>query len=192
MPELSRSDTTHLLTECSRGVEKAADQLFVAVYDELRALAWRVMRDPADNSLQPTALVHEAFLRLVDQSCISEIDRAHFLNLAARAMRQILVDHARRRHAAKRGGAWKRTDLGQIMHGSNSVAIDLISLSEALSSLAELEPRQAKIVEMRFLAGMTIHETATALGISARTVALDWRMARAWLRCHLGGEASVE
>lgn len=190
MSELSRHDTTRLLTEYSRGAEGAADQLFDAVYDELRALARGIMRQPAAHSLQPTALVHEAFLRLVDQSRISEIDRTHFLNLAARAMRQILVDHARRRQAAKRGGNWERVDLGVVVHGSVSVAVDSISLGEALSKLAELEPRQARIVEMRFLAGMTIKETATALGISTRTVELDWRMARAWLRCQLGKETA--
>jgi len=190
MSELPRHETTRMLTECSRGEGNAAEQLFDAVYDELRALARGIMRQPAGHSLQPTALVHEAFLRLVDQARISEIDRTHFLNLAARAMRQILVDHARRRQAAKRGGQWKRIDIGHAMHGSASVAVDTASLAEALSLLAELDPRQARIVEMRFLAGMTIKETATTLGISARTVELDWRMARAWLRCQLGEEAA--
>ncbi len=190
MSNLPSKDATRLLTEMSKGVEKAADQLFDTVYDELRALARGILQQPAGNTLQPTALVHEAYLRLINQSNISEIGRTHFLNLAARAMRQVLTDHARRRLAYKRGGNWQRIDLGNVIHGSVSKPVDLVSLDEALSRLAELNQRQARIVELRFLAGMTIEEAATAIGVSARTVELDWRMARAWLRGQLSDRGS--
>jgi RNA polymerase sigma factor (TIGR02999 family) len=140
----------------------------------------------AGQTLQPTALVHEAYLRLVGHTRTSELARTHFFNLAAQAMRQVLADHARRRRAAKRGGDRQRVDFGQVVHGSASTGVDVVSLDDALTALAELDARQARIVELRFLAGMTIDETAVALGVSPRTVQLDWRMARAWLRRRLG------
>lgn len=183
----SSTDASRLLSDLSQGDAKAAEQLLPLVYDELRTLARHLMwQQPAGNSLQPTALVHEAYLRLVDQTRTTELDRTHFFNLAAQAMRQVLADHARRRHSAKRGGDWQRVSLGHVVYGSSRADVDVVSLDDALTTLAELDQRQARIVELRFLAGMTIEEAATALGVSPRTVQLDWRMARAWLRRRLG------
>lgn len=187
MPPDSSTDASQLLSDLSHGDAAAAEQLLPLVYDELRALARRLMRQqPAGNSLQPTALVHEAYLRLVDHTRTTELGRTHFFNLAAQAMRQVLADHARRRRAAKRGGDRQRVSLGQVAHGSSRADVDVVSLDDALTELTELDARQARIVELRYLAGMTVEETATALGVSPRTVQLDWRMARAWLRRRLG------
>jgi RNA polymerase sigma factor (TIGR02999 family) len=160
------------------------------LYRELRAIAGRVFRaQPAGHTLQPTALVHEVWFRLADQPGMPETGRTHFLNLAAQAMRQILTDHARRRRAARRGGEWQRVSLGHVEYESSTREVDVVDLDDALSALGEIDERQARVVEMRFLAGMTIEETAEALGVSPRTVQLDWRMARAWLRRRLGGGA---
>jgi RNA polymerase sigma factor (TIGR02999 family) len=176
----------------SAGDQAAADRLFPLLQGELRALAGRLFRaQPAGHTLQPTALVNEVWLRLIDQDGITEAERTHFLNLAAQVMRQILTDHARRRRAAKRGGEWQRVSFGQVAYASSTRDIDLVDLDDALAALTEIDERQARIVEMRFLAGMTIDETAAALGVSPRTVQLDWRMARAWLRQRLGdGDAA--
>lgn len=186
MPARSATDATQFVNELSAGEAEAADQLLPLVYDELRALARRMLGQQAARcTLQPTALVHEAYLKLVDHTRTTELGRTHFFNLAAQAMRQVLADHARRRCAAKRGGNYSRVSLGEVAHGSTRADVDVVNLDDALTALAELDARQARIVEMRFLAGMTIEETAIALGISPRTVQLDWRMARAWLRRRL-------
>lgn len=186
MPTPRPPDVTELLADVVRGEAGAADRLFPAVYDELRELARRLFRrQQPDHTLQPTALVHEAYLRLVDQSRDAVEGRTHFFNVAALAMRQILADHARRRRAAKRGGEWARVSLGHVKAGGTRVEIDLIALDDALTRLARLDERQARIVELRFLAGLTTKETASVIGVSRRTVELDWRMARAWLRLQL-------
>lgn len=184
-------DVTRLLGDVSGGNQRAADRLVPLLYRELRDLADRVFRaQPVGHTLQPTVLVHEVWLRLVDHDGLPASGRTHFLNLAAQAMRQILTDHARRRLAAKRGGDWQRVSLGHVTYGSSTRDVDLVDLDRALSALKGVDERQARIVEMRFLAGMTVEETAAALGVSSRTVELDWRMARAWLRQRLGDEGA--
>ncbi len=182
-------DVTQLRCDYSRGGSDAADRLVAIFYEQLRAVARQLLKPGAANqTLQPTALVHEAYFRLVSQSHTTEMGRTHFLNLAARAMRQVLTDHARRHRAAKRGGQWQRVYLGEVASGSTRSMIDVVALDDALSALAELDERQARIVELRYLAGMTIPEVATALDVSPRTVELDWRMARAGLGSALATE----
>ena len=182
---------SQLLTNASAGNQDAANDLMSQLYDELRRLAGHFCgQQPADNSLQPTLLVHEAYLKLVNHQNVTGNDRTHFFNTAALAMRQVLADHARRRRAAKRGGDWARVELGAIRSGASVVDVDVVDLEDALTELAELDERQVRIVELRFLAGMTVKESAAVLGVSSRTVENDWRMARAWLRRRLGGEDS--
>ena len=187
-------DATILLSKAVDGCEVSGNRLIELLYKELRALANRVFAGQAQgNSMQPTALVHEAYLRLMGASRTLPHSRAHFFNLAAKAMRQVVADRARARRAAKRGGkGWERIDLGEIFTGSTMVPIDVVSLDEALSQLAELDERQAKIVQLRFLAGLTVKETAKTLNVSTRTVELDWRMAKAWLRQQLSDEGSTD
>jgi RNA polymerase sigma factor (TIGR02999 family) len=152
------------------------------VYSQLHRLAEQCfLEQPADHTLQPTALIHEAYLRLISQPDQDWRSRSHFYAVAARAMRQILVDHARRRNSHKRGRRWTRVSLGDSMRENTSREVDLDALGDALSRLAELSERQCRIVELRFLAGLTIAQTASILAVSERTVKLDWRMARAWL-----------
>ncbi|MCG8459148.1 MAG: ECF-type sigma factor [Holophagales bacterium] len=160
-----------------------------AVYDELRRLARRHVRRDAD-TLQPTALVHEAYLRLACDPRVVERGRSYFFAAAARAMRQILVDHARRRSRLKRGGDEGPLTLETGDGEVDAVALDLLDLHRALGVLERLEPRQARVVECRYLAGLEVEETAAALGISPRTVKRDWRLARAWLFRELRGRSS--
>lgn len=164
----------------------ASRQLLDFLYAELRALAGSFFRGQSpSHTLQPTALVHEAWVRLADRTSLEVNDRAHFLALAGTAMRHILVDHARAKSAAKRGGDRERVQVesnwGAAEPSGGEDPADVVALDDALTRLATLDPRQAKIVEMRVFAGMTVDETAEALGVSPRTVDLDWRMARAWL-----------
>ena len=152
------------------------------IYGELRRLAGSYLRsERSDHTLQPTALVHETYLRLVDQRSVSWTNRAHFFGIAAQLMRRILVDHARKRHAAKRSAACRVTSVPTVSISSDRDP-ELLALDTALSSLAKLDARQAKIVELRFFAGLTVEETAEVEGISAATVKREWRTARAWLR----------
>jgi len=155
------------------------------VYEDLRRLAEAYFRrqDPG-HTLQPTALVHEAWLRLAQGPAIA--DREHFLAVAATAMRQILVDHARRRGAAKRGGDASRITLDDAVSPAPAPALDLLDLDAALTMLARLDPRKARVVELRFFAGLTLAEVAAVLHVSAVTIGTDWRMARAWLSRELG------
>lgn len=177
---------TQVLTQLSDGDGSAADRLFPIVYDELRAIASKWFARPSrDQTLQPTALVHEAFLHLVDQTQVDWKNRSHFFALAATAMRQILIQHARRRKAAKRGGNWERISLSQAAVENPENAIDLLDLEEALTKLGQLHERQARVVELRFFAELKIDEVAEVLGVSPRTVEMDWRTARAWLRSTL-------
>lgn len=177
---------TQVLTQLSDGDGSAADRLFPIVYDELRAIASKWFARPSrDQTLQPTALVHEAFLHLVDQTRVDWKNRSHFFALAATAMRQILIQHARRRKAAKRGGNWERISLSQAAVENPENAIDLLDLEEALTKLGQLHERQARVVELRFFAELKIDEVAEVLGVSPRTVEMDWRTARAWLRSTL-------
>jgi len=159
------------------------------VYDELRRLARAFMaRENRDHTLQPTALVHEAYLRLVDQSRVNWQGRTHFRAVGARVMRRILIDHARRREGLKRGGGQQRVTLGDSLLQPPDPDVDLpelLSLNDALDKLARLDERQARVIELRFFGGLTMSEIAEALGVSERTVGDDWKHGRAWLRREL-------
>ncbi len=183
MPE---NDVTKILLAAGGGDARAAEQLLPLVYDELRRLAARQLRhESPGHTLQPTALVHEAWLRLVDQTQVQWQNRTHFLAVAATAMRRILVNHAKARGRLKRGGPDRnalRVPLDQLVDSLSERSADLAALDEALSRLAELDPQQARIVELRFFGGMTVEEIARALDLSPRTVHREWAMARAWLR----------
>ena len=180
-------DVTDLLLAWSAGDTAAGDALLDAVYDELHRQASRAMRrEPADATLQTTGLVHEAYLRLVDQRRVEWRNRAHFFGVAAGMMRRILIDHARARLADKRGGGRAHvtlTDDG--VAASAGDALEILALHEALERLAALDPEQARIVELRYFGGLTIEETAEATGVSATTVKAEWAIARAWLRREL-------
>ena len=173
------------------GDAAAAEQLTTEIYSELRQLAAGFLHhESPDHTLRPTALVHEAFVKLIDQSQVDWQGRTHFLAIAAQAMRRILVDHARKKKRIKRGGSRQRLDLNEELAISRESAEDLIAVDEILRDLAALDPRQAKIVEMRFFGGMTVDEVATSLDISKRTVEREWTMARAWLRQQLDEDES--
>jgi RNA polymerase sigma factor (TIGR02999 family) len=163
------------------------DEIVPLVYDELRGIAAAYMRrERIGHSLQPTALANEAYLRLVDETRIEWRGRAQFLAIAARAMRRILVEHARARGTAKRGGDRDRVSLSDSSGVFTAPQVDVLDLDETLEALARVDPRKAQIVELRFFAGLTTEETAEALGLSTTTVEDDWYFARAWLRRRLG------
>ncbi len=167
-----------------------ADKIFEIVYDELRLLASNLMRhERIDHTLQPTALVHEAYCRLVDQTRIEWHSRAHFYGIASRAMRQILVDHARRHSAEKRGGDRQRVTLDERLGIGVRPNVEILELDEVLKKLAEMDPRMARVVELRTFGGLTGDEIAHVLGITRRTVQEDWRVARMWLNRKLSGES---
>jgi len=183
------ADVTGLLLAWGQGDESAEDRLIVAVYDELRRQAERAMRrEGGEHTLQATALVHESYLRLVDQRRVEWRNRAHFFAIASTVMRRILVDHARARLTAKRGGGVVPLSLAGAErggeHGTDDV--DLLALHEALERLAALDAGQARLVELRYFGGLTIEETAEALDVSPATVKREWALARAWLRRELG------
>lgn len=178
----SSNQVTALLIRWSQGDGSAADKLFPLVYDELRRLARRCLAgERRDHTLQSTALVHEAYLRLVDQGSAHPDDRVHFFAIAAQVMRRVLVDHARRRSAAKRGGGALTITLSDAIAQPKQREVDLMALDSALQGLSAIDPQQAQIVEMRFFAGLSIEETSQALRISPATVKRDWATARAWL-----------
>ncbi len=178
-------DVTEILARARRGEQAAQAELLPAVYGELRALAASYFRGRGGQTLQPTALVHEAYLRLVRHDAGEIHDRSHFMAVAATAMRQILTDRARRRQALKRGGPEReRVTLSQVP--SFESPIDLVALDDLLAKLEALDARLARLVELRFFAGMTEEETAEAMGLSRRTVQKDWRKAKAWLAAELG------
>ena len=177
-----RGEVTGLLAAWSRGDTSARDRLIPLVYDELhRCAAAYLRRERKDHTLQPTALVHEAFVRLVDDKSPSFQNRRHFFGIAARLMRQILVDHARARQAGKRGHGLAKLPLDEGRLLSPERSDDIVALDEALTSLAALDPKQVELVELRFFGGLSIEETASALGVSAATVKRDWKLARAFL-----------
>jgi RNA polymerase sigma factor (TIGR02999 family) len=181
-------DITRILSEVHGGVTGAAENLLPIVYDELRGIAGQIFksRPTAGNSLQPTILVHDVFMKLAQKTDIDWKNRSHFYAVAAKAIRNLLVDHARRQQAAKRGGGWNRITLDGVGNGQAAAQlIDVLDLEDALKRLGELAPRQERIVEMRFFAGLTVEDVAQVLGVSERTVMNDWRMARAWLRARL-------
>jgi RNA polymerase sigma factor (TIGR02999 family) len=175
-------DITTILSRASHGDNDAVNRLFPLVYDELRGLADRaLLHERRDHTLQPTALVHEAYIKLIGQEAVVWRDRAHFQALAAQAIRRILVDHARTKKREKRGGGWDRVPL----HGNLTVDrrgdVDLVALDELLAALTVEHPRKALVVEMRFFGGMTATEVAEVIGVNLRSVERDWQFARAWL-----------
>jgi RNA polymerase sigma factor (TIGR02999 family) len=182
---------THLLALASSGDETALDRAFPMVYDELRGIARRQLRRESEgHTLNSVGLVHEAYLRLVDQTRVQWRDRAHFLAVAATAMRRILIDGARRRRAARHGGGVRRVPFEMIDAASPDEHADLLlDLDAALSRLALLDERQARVVECRFFGGLTEEETAAALGIGLRTAKRDWAKARSWLYQEMYPEA---
>ncbi len=189
-PSPAAHEVTRLLHQISGGDASAVERLVPLIYAELRQIAERAMRhERSDHTLQPTALVHEAFLRLVGKPDLSWESRAHFLNIAAQAMRRVLLMHARERRAAKRGGGLERVTLDDQLMGSGERGIDLIGLDESLERLAGIFPRKARVVELRFFAGLNIEETAQVLEISSATVKREWDFARAWIRRDLATEA---
>ena len=183
-PAISPGEVTGLLRAWSKGDLDAAERLLPLVYGELRRLAASQMRrERSNHTLQPTALVHEAYVKLVDQH-LAWKDRGHFFGVAARAMRQVLVDHARRRHAQKRsGGLEVRMESAELAVAPR--ALDVLALDQALHRLADLDGRQARLVELRVFAGLTVEEAGKVLGCSAATASRDYRHAEAWLRRQL-------
>lgn len=182
------ADITGLLMAVSNGEEAARTRLIEAVYDELRRLARGYLRRERPNhSLPPTALVHDAFLKLVDQRRVRWHNRAQFFAIAAHQMRRILVDHARAHRALKRG-AGARVPLLDIAGGSNAVDVDVLALDAALEKLSESYPRQGQLVELRFFGGLSVAETAAALDVAPITVKRDWALARAWLHREMRGQ----
>jgi RNA polymerase sigma factor (TIGR02999 family) len=177
------SDVTRLLVDWQNGSEEALDQLMPLVYNELRAIANRYLsRERNDHTLQSTSLVHEAYVRMIDQRHVQWQNRAHFLGIAAQMMRRILVDHARAEHRLKRGGPLPSLSLdAAVAVATPSREIDLLALDEALDRLAAIDAQQSRLVELRFFSGLTIEEAAVALGISAGTVKREWSTAKAWL-----------
>ena len=188
---MADQDPTTLLIDASGDDPVAASALVPVVYDELRRLAGGILRsERVGITLHATDLVHEAYIRLIDQTRASMKNRRHFLAIAAQQMRRILVDAARRRSAAKRGGDWERVTLGGIVDGASDGEVDIEKLEQALQSLTDRSPRQANIVELRYFGGLTVAEVADVLAVSERTVADDWRMAKAWLFHALSGDES--
>ncbi len=190
MSQASTRDVTTLLAQLRAGDESAAGHLLAVVYDELRDLAAHMFRhQPGDHTLQPTALVNEACLRLLRSSDGGWNDRKHFLRVAAQAMRQLLTDHARARAAERRGGGAAKVSLDSsvVPATGNASDLDLIALDDALSRLARLDERMSRVFELRFLVGLSVENTADLLEVSARTVELDTQLVRGWLQRELGG-----
>ncbi len=180
------TEVTLLLAALSRGENDAGAKLIPFVYDELRRLAGNYMRrERADHTLQATALVHEAYLKLVEQRSVNWQSRAHFFGVAAQLMRRILIDHARGRSRQKRGGEQHKVSLEEATVFSEQQADELLAVDDCLNRLAKIDPRQARIVEMRFFGGLSVEESAEALGISPKTVKRDWSVAKAWLYADL-------
>ena len=186
----SPHDVTQLLVAWGNGDQSARDQLMPLVYDELHRLAHQYMnRERPGHTLQTSALVNEAFLRLVDQRDVHWQNRAHFLGIAAQMMRRILVDYARNRQYAKRGGNARQVSLDEAVIVPNERSADVVALDEALKSLAEFDLRKSQIVELRFFGGLSIDETAEVLTVSPGTVMRDWTLAKAWLKRAMGTNA---
>ncbi len=190
MASADRGDLTGLLAAWSDGDATSLDRLIPAVYDELRRTAARYLRrERGNHTLQATALVHEAFLKLIDQRHVHWRNRAHFFGIAAELMRRILVDHARIHLSDKRGGKVTRVALDEAIAPAAQQNVDIVALDEALSRLAALDPEQERLVELRFFGGLTIDEAAEVLGTSPATVKREWTLAKAWLHRALRDEA---
>ena len=182
MNETQANEITEQLIAWSKGDETALDALIPAVYQELRRMADYYLRgENVGHSLQPTALVHEAYLRLIDQTKVDWQNRAHFFGVAAQMMRRILVDHAKAKHRVKRGGTATKVSLDETVNLSSDRAAELVALDDALKVLDELDERKSRIVELRYFGGLTVDETAQVLGVSDKTVMRDWNLAKAWL-----------
>jgi len=190
MTARSRSDATDLLLAWSSGDTSALEKLMPLVYQELRGLALRYMRqERADHTLQATALVNEAFLRLTDARQVQWQDRVHFIAVSARLMRRVLVDYARSRGYRKRGAGAQRVTLHDDLVTIPEVAVDVVALDRALEALAEVVPRKSRVIELRFFGGLSVDETADVLHVSADTVKRDWRLAKLWLLREIEGES---
>ena len=177
---------TQLLLAWGKGDQSALDALVPLVYDELRKVAARrLRRQRSGHTLQTTALVNEAYLRLIDARRVNWQNRTHFLAMSARLMRRVLVDYARTKRADKRGGDVIRVTLSEATDRADDIAEDVIALNDALETLEKIDPRKGRIVEFRFFAGLTVEETAAVLDVSPQTVARDWTFAKAWLRREL-------
>ena len=191
MDERDDGEVTHLLRRVRAGEDGAAEALFPLVYDDLREIARRTFRrERVNHTLQPTALVHEAWMRVAAQTSGDWQDRAHFLGIAARVMRQVLVDHARRKNALKRAGRHEPMTMERVPGEAQAQPLDVLALDAALQRLADLDARKARVVELRLFAGMTMDEVAEALAVSKRTAEGDWAFARAWLRGELDASAT--
>ncbi len=185
--EFAPGEITQLLTEINNGNRDAEARLMPLVYEELRRLAAHYIRgERRGHSMQATALVHEAYLRLVDHGGANWQGRGHLFGVAAQMMRRILVDHARAKFAEKRGGDCEKISLDEALVYSEQPSEDILAVDEALTRLSEWDPRQGRIVELMFFGGLTAEETAEAVGVSVQTVKRDWRMAKAWLSKQLG------
>jgi|SRR5215471_12446522 len=186
-------DVTQLLEELRGGNEDAVAKLISLLYGELRRMAAAYLsRERRDHTLQPTAVVHEAYLRLVDQRNVQWQNRKHFFGVAAQVMRRVLVDHARSHQSLKRGGAHGKISLESAMVSATDRGAELIAVDEVLTRLAAFDPQQARIIELRFFGGLTVEETAQVLGISPATVKRDWNVAKAWLTREIGKERGSE
>ena len=191
MPQPSQN-VTQLLIGWSKGDKEALDSLLPLVYEELRKQAARYLRhERVGHTLQTTALIHEAYLKLVDQKNVHWQNRAHFFGIAAQLMRRILVDHARTKKRAKRGGSDIRVSFNDANLMGQARDLDIVALDEALSRLAQVDPQQSRIVELRFFSGLTVEETAEVMSISPATVKRDWSMAKAWLHREISGEVEA-
>jgi RNA polymerase sigma factor (TIGR02999 family) len=180
------NEVTLLLSALTRGDDGAASKLIPVVYDELRRLAASYMRrERPDHTLQATALVHEAFLKLVEQRAVNWQSRAHFFGVAAQLMRRILIDHARGHLRQKRGGEHKKVSLDEAFIFSEQQSAELLAVDESLTRLSKLDARQGRVVELRFFGGLSVEEAAEVLGISPKTVKRDWSIAKAWLYADL-------
>ncbi|MFL6273993.1 MAG: sigma-70 family RNA polymerase sigma factor [Blastocatellia bacterium] len=192
MSRQAPEDVTQLLLKWREGDRSALDQLMPLVYDELRRAARRCLRrERAGHTMQTTTLVHEAYLRLVDASRVPWHDRAHFFAIAAGLMRRVLIDEARKRHFQKRGGTLARIPLAESLMASPERDVELMALDEALDRLAAFAPRKCRVVELRFFSGLSIEQTAVALGVSTDIVKREWRTAKLWLLRELGGSTGV-
>ena len=186
-------DVTQLLRAWNNGEQEALDQLIPLVYHELHRLAHRYMgRERSAHTLQSTALVHEAYERLIDLKDVDWKNRAHFFAVSAQVMRRILVDYARSRRYSKRGGEWRQVPLNEAVAVFRDHRTDIVALDDALQALAAIDPRKSRVVEMRFFGGLSIKETAEVLNVSEETVQRDWRLAKVWLLRQLSREEQHE
>lgn len=190
MSQENSHEITQMLIELTHGKGDVVDKIYPHIYDELRRLAGSYLRrERSDHTLQPTALVHEAYIKLIDQTRVQWQNRAHFFGIAAQVMRRILMDHARKHKADKRGGEFEKLPIEEdILIVSHEKSSELLALDDALEALAEIDEQKAKIVELRYFGGLSIEETAEVMGVSVPTINRQWRMAKAWLYGQIAGD----